>query len=106
MTTIQRDEVRDEVVGNLVIELVARFPGYPVALWFDGSELHIGIIGLELGADDWFQAPQSVDVLVGAKVSESIELPRVNKNPRGKRVSKGDPGRTRTSNQLIKSQLR
>ena len=92
------------IVGEAMIELAKKYPGFPVAVYWDGDLLHYGVIGLELEPQDWFLFPGPLTQLMGDDLPESIALNVENKKPQNAAAGGSDPGGTRTLNQLIKSQ--
>lgn len=68
-----------------------------------GGVWSVGVLAFDLQADDFFYLPIELDAQ--PNIPESIAVMGEMKNPHGLRISKSDSGRTRTYNQLIKSQL-
>jgi len=92
-------------VGMAMVNLAQDFPGFPVALFWDGFLFHVGVIGVELEPDDWFILPAEASAIIVTQSPESIALKQLNKKPQNAAADESDPGGTRTLNQLIKSQL-
>ena len=94
-----------EQIGQALIELAQKYPGFPVALIWNGSAFQIGVIGLELEPDDWLFEPGPVTSAFRVSLAESTALGVESEKPQTAAARKSDPDRTRTYNQLIKSQL-
>ena len=98
------DPMLNELIGRTVTDLAQKFPGFPISIIWDGFHFELGIIGLELEPDDWFILPGRVD-RTEFELQEST-APRIeNEKPQTAAARGSDPDRTRTYNQLIKSQL-
>jgi len=94
-----------EQIGDVLIGLAQKYPGFPVSLIWDGSAFQVGIIGLELEPDDWFFLPGPINDVLLSFLPESTALYVKSKKPQTAAAGGSDPGGTRTLNQLIKSQL-
>lgn len=100
---------QDRIMGSVIGGLLTAFPEFPIIVFWNPLEKRIecGLLGEEPESDDYYLKAGSLDKVAGVpdqKISESIGQVIKNRRPHYCAVGGSDSGRTRTSNQLIKSQ--